>query len=67
MFNLADTTAELGTRFNVIDLVAAMRSSWDPDDGPYPGDPYVHDDFRQVYSDHHPISFEILIDGVDDD
>lgn len=67
MFSLADTTAELGTRFDVIDLVAAMRSSWDPDDGPYPGDPYVHDDFRQVYSDHHPISFEILIDGVDDD
>ena len=67
MFSTADTAAELGTKFVVVDLVAAMRSSWIATDGAYPGDPYIHDAFRQAYSDHNPVGFEIIVDGLDDD
>jgi|GEM_PF-4377532 len=34
---------------------------------PYPGDPYVHNSFRQAYSDHNPIVFRINVPGADDD
>jgi len=53
--------------FEVVDLIAQMEVYWNPDDGPYPGDPYIHNAFRQRYSDHHPVSFTLRVDGVDDD
>ena len=34
---------------------------------PYPGDPYVHNTFKQYYSDHHPVVFRLAGTGVDDD
>lgn len=58
-----DVQADLG----VIDLVAAVRPFWTDTDEPFPGDPYDHNRFRQVYSDHHPITFSLLIGAFDDD
>jgi endonuclease/exonuclease/phosphatase family metal-dependent hydrolase len=52
--------------FKVINLIDAMRASW-TGLGAYPGDPYVHDEFRQRYSDHHPVVFRIRIPQQDDD
>ena len=52
--------------FWVIDLIEEMRSVWDSAD-PYPGDPYIHNTFRQVYSDHHPIAFRLRSRLADDD
>lgn len=67
MYRAASTRAEIPTEFNVINLIAAMASKWDPTLGPYPGAPYRHDAFRTVYSDHNPVAFHINIDGIDDD
>jgi hypothetical protein len=50
----------------VITLIEAMRGSWNSTD-PYPGDPYVHNTFRQYYSDYHPVVFRLAGVGVDDD
>lgn len=66
MFNMADTDAEIPQDFFILNLIAYMESRWTRA-GPYPGRPYRHDAFRQVYSDHHPIVFDLLVDGVDDD
>ncbi|MDP1736016.1 MAG: endonuclease/exonuclease/phosphatase family protein [Caulobacter sp.] len=67
MFDPIFTKAEIPSEFAVIDLVAEMRSSWASTTAPYPGDPYIHNDFRPIYSDHNPVLFTILVDGVDDD
>jgi len=67
MYSKADTAAEVAPEFRIIDLVAAMRPSWPLADGPYPGDPYRHDLFRQNYSDHKPVSFDLVVDDADDD
>lgn len=54
--------------FKVVGLVDAMRNRWQQfGTGPYPGDPYRHDDFRQVYSDHSPVLFRMVAAGRDDD
>lgn len=50
--------------FEVIDLVDEMRVFWDVSLGPYVGDPYVHDEFLQYYSDHRPISFEFSVERL---
>jgi len=67
MYNTTFTT-EIDTDFDleVIDLVEAMESSWTSTE-PYPGDPYDHTEFRQHYSDHHPVVFRIEIPDQDDD
>jgi len=67
MVNPAFTT-EVDWLFDlqVINLIEAMRDSWvlpDPD----PGDPYVHNTFKQYYSDHNPVVFRLVEVGVDDD
>ncbi|GGH05156.1 hypothetical protein GCM10007420_22020 [Glycocaulis albus] len=67
MFREAYTREEIPGELDVIDLVTVMRPFWNQADGAYPGDPYIHNRFRQYYSDHHPIRFGILVDGVDDD
>jgi hypothetical protein len=54
-------------RFKVTDLIEGMRSGWDVSTmGPYPGDPYNHNEFRKIYTDHCPVSFQMLT-GADAD
>ena len=67
MFNPAYTT-EIDRAFDfvVIDLVSAMRPYWTLD-APYPGDPYVHNTFKQYYSDHFPVVFQMITPVQDDD
>ncbi len=50
----------------VIDLIEAMRPTW-TGPGPYPGDPYDHDEFRKRYSDHDPVEFRMVVGHQDDD
>jgi hypothetical protein len=59
---------DIDTAFDceVIDLKKLMKSYWKGPD-PYPGDPYIHDLFRQYYSDHNPLIFKIRILDQDDD
>lgn len=66
MISLDDTLAEIPGQATVIDLVAYMRAGWSGP-GAYPGSPFVQGPFERTYSDHQPIAFEIVIDGVDDD
>lgn len=66
IYRWAYTSSEIPARFSVIDLIEAMRPGW-AGEGAYPGQPYDHDRFRQIYSDHHPIAFQIIVDGIDDD
>jgi hypothetical protein len=67
MFNPTFTGSEIPFHFTVIDLVATMKARWNPALGAFPGDPYVHNAFRTLYSDHSPVAFEITADGRDDD
>ncbi len=48
----------------VIDLIGAMRGSWASPE-PYPGDPYVHNTFKQYRSDLHPVVFRSADSGVE--
>ncbi len=65
---------EVPGNFEVINLHREMRDRWallNPG-LPYPGGDergsgYDHDEFRATYSDHHPVAFEILSPGRDDD
>ena len=67
MVNPAFTTeADWGFDLPVIDLIEAMRGSWVLPE-PYPGHPYVHNEFKQYYSDHNPVVFRLVGTGVDDD
>ena len=61
-------TGEVDTEFDlvVLNLVDAMKILWDSNQ-PYPGDPYDHDQFRQRFSDHHPVVFKLKLGGQDDD
>jgi hypothetical protein len=52
--------------FKVVDLIKAMKPYW-TGTGPYPGDPYIHNLFRQYYSDHHPVVFKMAELNKDDD
>jgi hypothetical protein len=67
MVNPAFTTeADWIFDLQVIDLVEAMRGAWVLPE-PYPGDPYVHNTFKQYYSDHHPVVFRVNVPATDDD
>lgn len=68
MYNTTFTT-EIDSDFDLelIDLVEAMEDSWTSTEDEYPGDPYVHNQFRQYYSDHHPVVFRIKVSAEDDD
>lgn len=67
MYNPTVTT-EIDRDFDleVINLVEVMKDKW-TSPTPYPGDPYMHDRFRMVYSDHNPIVFRMAIPVEDDD
>jgi hypothetical protein len=69
MLNPAFTTeADWGFDLQVINLIEVMRGAWALPEA-YPGDPYVHNEFKQYYSDHHPVMFRLggTGVGVDDD
>ncbi|MDE2906026.1 MAG: YHYH domain-containing protein [Acidobacteriota bacterium] len=68
-YRTGDTSeAELPRAMEVVDLIDAMAASWPADsDDPYPGDPYHHNRFRAIYSDHHPITFVLVSGDADDD
>jgi len=68
MYNTTFTT-EIDSEFDleVINLIEAMEDFWTSTEDEYPGDPYNHNQFRQYYSDHHPVVFRIKVSGEDDD
>lgn len=57
-------TVEMDREFDlvVVDLVEAVRPLWK---GPsaFPGDPYVHDEFREWYSDQSPAMSGLPVPG----
>ncbi len=67
----ADREIDQSFGFKVVGLVDAMRGRWsEVGTGPYPGGPqpeYDHNAFRQVYSDHSPVLFQMVVTGADDD
>lgn len=70
MYNVQDTANDIDLDFDlvVIDLIEEMRPFWeDSSSDPYPGEPYTHNTFRGLYSDHHPIEFRIKIGSADND
>ncbi|MCP4599820.1 MAG: hypothetical protein GY847_04645 [Proteobacteria bacterium] len=62
MYSVSHTTEyiDIGFDMQVIDLVEEMRSQWTGPE-PYPGDPYHHNLFKQLYSDHHPVRFQMIL------
>jgi len=50
----------------IVKLVEEMKAFWTASE-PYPGDPYDHNAFRVLYSDHNPIVFQIEVPESDDD
>ena len=67
MVNPAFTTeADFVFDLQVINLIEVMRGAWALPE-PYAGDPYVHNEFKQYYSDHHSVVFRLVGTGVDDD
>lgn len=61
-------SGEVDTVFDmqIVNLIEQLAGSWTSTDA-YPGDPYDHNLFRAYYSDHHPIVFQMIIPGEDDD
>ncbi len=61
-------TSEVDQTFDmqVINLLEELRDNWHSS-GPYPGAPYNHNAFRAVYSDHHPVVFQLTVPAADDD
>lgn len=61
-------TREMDEAFDmkVVSLVEAMKPFWQGA-GVYPGEPYEHDRFRAVYSDHDPVVFRLNVPDADDD
>lgn len=70
MMNLYYTSeVDLQFGFLVLDLREALEPAWaglHPGE-PYPGDPYVHNDFRMPFSDHNPVVFKLVIPQAADD
>ncbi|CCH49347.1 endonuclease/exonuclease/phosphatase family protein [Pseudodesulfovibrio piezophilus] len=68
IYSVKDSANEMANNhFQVIDLVAAMETTWNEENGSFPGNPYRHKELRMRYSDHHPIALNIVIEGTDDD
>jgi hypothetical protein len=67
-YDIVNTSLEIDKVFDcqVIDLVTLLQPFWNGP-GPYPGSPYVHNIFRQYYSDHHPLVFKFGELNLDDD
>ncbi len=69
LYNPVNTSEVDADSFRVIDLIDRMRPFWQVQNPglPYPGDPYEHNTFRSMYSDHHPIAFSFTVTEADDD
>ena len=57
---------DLAYDMHVVNLLEELRDDWRSSD-PYPGAPYNHTAFRAVYSDHHPVVFQLTVPAADDD
>lgn len=67
MYSSAYTTEmDIQAGLTVVNLIEAVRPYW-TSPNPFPGDPYVHNEFRQYYSDHHPVVFRLNALEMDDD
>jgi len=55
-----------GRHLTVLNLIEEMRLRWH-ESTPFPGNPYDHDEFRKLYSDHHPVRFNIRTNRTEDD
>jgi hypothetical protein len=53
--------------FEVIDLIEAFRTGWTGTEAYPGGPPYDHNEFRAIYSDHHPVVFRFIVPDADDD
>lgn len=70
MVNLYKTAEiDLAFGFVILDLRTALAPVWDAlgTGEPYPGEPYDHNAFRSVFSDHNPVVFKLVIPTTDDD
>ena len=67
MFNVS-SSLEVDRSFDmrVVNLIEEMQDDWTLPE-PYPGSPYNHNEFRQYFSDHHPIVFRMTLPTQDDD
>jgi len=67
MYRPDNTGHEIDAHFDleVLDLIGNMKSRWDIPE-PFPGEPYLHNDFRQLFSDHHPVIFRMIPSSDDD-
>ena len=67
MYRPEFTSTEIHEAFDleVVNLVEVMKHYWVAEE-PYPGEPYNHNLFKQFYSDHHPVVFQMLVGGDDD-
>ena len=68
MYSTQYTSRDIDTHFDIkiVDLIKAAQPTWTLS-SPYPGNPYNHDQFRQFYSDHHPVVFRMVVRDSDDD
>ena len=67
MYDTTYTRHEIDEPFDllIVNLIAVMEPYWHAT-APYPGDPYDHNQFRQYYSDHHPVVFRMIASADDD-
>jgi len=65
-YNETFTQNDINTSFGfqVVDLVSEMKPYWRGRG--YPGKPYNHTKFRQYFSDHNPVVFEMKVANDDD-
>lgn len=62
--NIIDQTFD----FKVVDIVEAMTERWARiSNKPFPGKPYIHNNFRKYYSDHNPVAFRLKSTPTGDD
>ena len=64
-------TSEVDLQFGflALDLREAFAPMWSGLGlgGAYPGEPYQHNEFRALFSDHNPVVFKLTIPREDDD
>jgi endonuclease/exonuclease/phosphatase family metal-dependent hydrolase len=60
IYQPAFTSDDIDEAFDikVLNLIDSMKASW-TGNLPYPGSPYNHNEFKQYFSDHHPVIFKI--------
>lgn len=68
MFNINHTAGNIDKAFDckVVNLIDVMKNYWTSEEQ-YPGDPYIHNTFKQYYSDHNPVEFRLVLGDSDRD